>query len=119
MLQQGVLDGDETSAWQNTISIIRSALLLTVTERQRDRAEALFGQARVVIGDAVQRAQIARQLQAARQSSLLRDIGQALITTSDVDRLAGILAERLPKLDIRSAYLALYDDQVNPLDTSI
>ena len=118
MLQQGVLDGDETSAWQNTISIIRSALLPTLTDRQRDRAEALFGQARVVIGDAVQRAQIARQVQAERQSSLLRDIGQALITTFDVDRLADVLAERLPKLDIRSAYLALYDNPDNPLELS-
>jgi DNA-binding LacI/PurR family transcriptional regulator len=40
MLQQGVLDGDETSAWQNTISIIRSALLPTLTDSQQDRAEA-------------------------------------------------------------------------------
>jgi hypothetical protein len=116
MLQQGTLDGDETSAWQNTISILRRELLPTLSDSQRLLAEALFGQARVVIGDAVQRAQIARQLQAERQSSLLRDIGQALITTFDMEGLADVLAARLPELGIRSAYLALYD---NPADNPL
>jgi signal transduction histidine kinase/DNA-binding LacI/PurR family transcriptional regulator/AraC-like DNA-binding protein len=118
MLQQGTLDGDETSAWQNTISILRSELLPTLSDSQRLQAEALFGQARVVIGDAVQRAQIARQLQAERQSSILRDIGQALITTFDVEGLADVLAARLPELGIRSAYLALYDKPADPLSAS-
>ncbi|MEZ4645635.1 MAG: substrate-binding domain-containing protein [Chloroflexota bacterium] len=118
MLQQGTLDGDETSAWQNTISILRCELLPMLKDKQRIQAEALFGQARVVIGDAVQRAHIARQLHAERQSSTLRDIGQALITTFDVDRLAAVLAEQLPELGIRSAYLALYDNPADPLSTS-
>jgi signal transduction histidine kinase/DNA-binding LacI/PurR family transcriptional regulator/AraC-like DNA-binding protein len=115
MLQQGTLDGDETSAWQNTISILRRQLLPTLADGRRLLAEALFGQARVVIGDAVQRAQIARQLQAERQSSLLRDIGQALITTFDIEGLTGVLAARLPELGIRSAFLSLYDRPDNPL----
>ncbi len=72
----------------------------------------------MVIGDAVQRAQIARQLQAERQSSTLRDIGQALITTFDVEGLADVLAARLPELGIRSAYLALYDKPADPLSAS-
>ena len=118
MLQQGTLDGDETSAWQNSVSILRRELLPTLTDGQRLQAEALFGQARVLIGDAVQRAQIARQLQAERQSSLLRDIGQALITTFDVDSLADVLAAQLPELGIRSAYLALYDNPGDLLATS-
>ncbi len=40
MLQQGTLDGDETSAWQNTISILRSELLPTLSDSQRLQAEA-------------------------------------------------------------------------------
>ncbi len=118
MLQQGTLDGDETSAWQNTISILRCELLPALNKSQRIRAEALFGQARVVIGAAVQRAQIAQQLQAMRQSGALRDIGQALSTTFDTEKLADVLAERLPELGIKSAYLALYDNPAEPLTTS-
>ena len=87
-------------------------------ESEQRRAEALFGQARVVIGETVQRVQIARQLQTMRQSSALRDIGQALITTFDVDGLSDVLVARLPELGIRSTYLALYDNQTTPLTTS-
>lgn len=109
MLQQGILDGDETAAWQNAISILRCELLPFLPVQQRAPAEALLGQARVVIGDAVQRAHISRQLQAERQSSILRDIGQALISTFDVDGVVDVLADRLPELGIRSAYLALHE----------
>lgn len=110
MLQQGVLDGDETAAWQGVISILRRELLPVLDDQQQLWAEGLFGQARVVIGEAIQRAQIARQLHGERQNNLLRDIGQALITTFDVDRLADVLAERLPDLGIESCYLALYEN---------
>ncbi|NJN54139.1 MAG: LacI family transcriptional regulator [Anaerolineae bacterium] len=111
MLQQGVLDGDETAAWQGAISVLRRELLPVLNATQQLRAEGLFGQARVVIGEAIQRAQIVRQLHGEHQNHLLRDIGQALITTFDVDRLADVLAERLPDLGIESCYLALYEPQ--------
>lgn len=115
MLQQGVLDGDETAAWQGAISVLRRELLPVLNDRQQLRAEGLLGQARVVIGEAIQRAQIGRQLHVERQNNLLRDIGQALITTFDVDRLADVLAERLPDLGIKSCYLALYE---NPAEST-
>lgn len=118
MLQQGVLYGDETAAWQGVISVLRRELLPTLDHRAHLRAEDLFGQARVVIGEAVQRAQISRQLQAERQTQVLRDIGQALITAFDVDRLAGVLADRLPELGIESCYLALYENPGESLEWS-
>jgi signal transduction histidine kinase/DNA-binding LacI/PurR family transcriptional regulator/AraC-like DNA-binding protein len=118
MLQQGVLDGDETAAWQGAISVLRRELLPALDARTQLRAEDVFEQARVVIGEAVQRAQIARQLQAERQNRVLRDIGQALITTFDVDKLADVLAARLPGLGIESCYLALYEDPAHPTEWS-
>ncbi len=115
MLQHGVLDGDETAAWQAAISVLRRELLPTLAPAMQHRAEDLFGQARVVIGEAVQRAQIARQLQAEQQNRVLRDIGQALITAFDVSKLADVLSERLPDLGIASCYLALYDEPTRSL----
>ena len=115
MLQHGVLDGDETAAWQAAISVLRRELLPTLVPALQMRAEDLFGQARVVIGEAVQRAQIARQLQAEQQNRVLRDIGQALITAFDLAKLADVLSERLPDLGIASCYLALYDDPATSL----
>lgn len=109
MLQQGVLDGDETAVWQGAISVLRRELLPALDTPTQLRAEDLFSQARVVIGEAVQRAHIARQLQAAYQNAALRDIGQALITTFDIAKLADVLAEQLPNLGMKSCYLALYE----------
>jgi signal transduction histidine kinase/AraC-like DNA-binding protein len=114
MLQQGVLDGDETAAWQCAISELRRDLLSALDDRRRLRAEDLFGQARVVIGEAIQRSQNTRQLQTEHQTEILRDLGQELITTFDVDKLADVLAERLVNLDIKSCYLACFE---KPMET--
>lgn len=118
MLRQGVLYADETAAWQDVISVLRRELLPALDGQTRWQTEDLLGQARVVIGEAVQRVQISRQLQAERQTRALRDIGQALITTFDVDKLADVLAERLPDLGIESCYLALYENPTDSLEAA-
>lgn len=118
MLQQGILDGDETAAWQNAISVLRQEILSALDTPTQLRAENLFGQARVVIGEAIQRAQIARQLQIERQNRALRELGQALITTFDVDKLVNVLTERLPDLGIESCYLSLYQAPAESLEWS-
>ncbi|GAB4581095.1 MAG: substrate-binding domain-containing protein [Anaerolineales bacterium] len=116
MLQRGTLDGDETAAWQSAISVLRRELLPALDAGAKLRAENLFGQARVVIGEAIQRAQIARQVQADRLNSTLRDIGQGLITTFDLEKLGRVLAERLPELGIKSCYLALFENPALSLE---
>jgi signal transduction histidine kinase len=118
MLQQGVLDGDETAAWQSAISVLRREMLPALEIQRWLQAENLFGQARVVIGEAIQRAQSARQLQEERQSQALRDIGQALITAYDIDALGEILAERLPELGIGTCYMALYENPSESIEWS-
>jgi signal transduction histidine kinase/AraC-like DNA-binding protein len=65
-----------------------------------------------------QRAQAYRQLQTERQAETLREIGQALITTFDMDKLSNVLAERLPSLGIASCYLALYENPPSSLGQS-
>lgn len=97
MLQQRAPDRDETVAWHAAIALLRRWSVSAFSEHRRLQAEDLFGQARLIVGEAAQRTQIARQLQAERQAETLREIGQALITTFDVDRLADVLAERLPR----------------------
>lgn len=110
-------DGD-VAEWQTAISTLRRHVLPHLDERARSRAEDLLGQARVLIGETAQRAQAYQQLQAERQSETLREIGQALITTFEVGKLADVLAERLPTIGIASCYLSLYENPAQSLEQS-
>lgn len=118
MLKQGKLDGDETAAWQTAISVLRRNLLPVFDVEQKIRAEDLFGQARVVIGEAIQHAQSIQQVEIERQNRLLGDLGQSLITTFDVEKLTDVLTKRLPGLGIHSCYLALYERDAEPPDSA-
>ena len=118
ILQQRGLDGDEAVAWHTTVARMRQWALPGLDDRELLLAENLFGQARLAISDGAHRAHIARQFQAERRAELLRDIGQALITTFDLDGLADALIDSLPRLGIASCYLALYEDSTAPLEWS-
>ena len=115
MLKQGALGSDEAAAWQMSVSVMRSNLTQVLSEEQHERAENLFGQARILIGEAIQHAQALRQVQQRRNDRLLRDLGQELITTFDLEKLSEVLVSRLPDLGIQSCYLATYE---NPKKTT-
>jgi hypothetical protein len=85
ILRQTIAMDSDVAAWQTAISMVRRHALPYLDGQARSRAEDLFGQARVLIGDTAQRAQAVHQLQAERQAETLREIGQALITTFDVE----------------------------------
>jgi signal transduction histidine kinase/DNA-binding LacI/PurR family transcriptional regulator/AraC-like DNA-binding protein len=100
--------------WQNAISILRRCALGHVTNTER--VEALISQARVVVVEAVQRAQAYAQWRANRSAETLRETNRALLTTFDVKQLTDVLAERLPALGIPSAYLVTYEQ---PTDAEV
>ncbi len=76
---------------------------------ERAALEALFGQARVVVSEAEQRARSYWQWQAERQAEDLRETNRALLTTFNIHQLGDVLFEHLPGLGIPSAYLVLYE----------
>lgn len=108
----------ELTDWQGTISGLRRRVLPLLTPGTFSRAEDLLGQARVMIGEAAQRDQAYRQLQVGRQAETLREIGQALITTFDIDKLTQALVDKLPAIGIASCYLALYESPAASLETA-
>ncbi len=116
VLEEAARHGTDVSDWQDTVSLLRRCVLPHLNEEQHVQVEDLFGQARVLIGEAAQRTQAYRQLQAERQSDMLREIGQALITAFNVEKLADVLAERLPALGIASCYVALYENPALSLE---
>ena len=114
ILRQELAAGGDIEVWQQVLSTLCRHRLsyLSIDETgtsSRDRVDILWLQAQVMIGEVRQRVQALEQLQAARQAEALRELGQALITTFDIERLADMLAERLPEIGIASCYLALYE----------
>jgi signal transduction histidine kinase/AraC-like DNA-binding protein/CheY-like chemotaxis protein len=118
VLGQSATVGTDLAAWQGLISALRRRALPYLAPSARSLAEDLFGQARVVVSETTQRMQIFLQWQSERQTALLQEIGQALITTFDIAKLADVLAESLPRLGIASAYLALYEQPTFSLEYS-
>ena len=104
-----VATGQPLSIWQDIISVLRHRLFSFLTDKTWRYAENLWGQARVLIGDAKDRTQALKQVQRNQQIRVSDDIGQLLITTFDLQQLAEVLAENLPRLEIPSAYLVLYE----------
>ncbi len=114
ILEQAMHSGHDIVHWQNAISILRRWVLGYAPNSEN--VETLISQARVVVEEAVQRAQAYSQWQADREAESLRDTNRALLTTFDVTQLTDVLAERLPALGIPSGYLVTYEQ---PTDAEV
>lgn len=111
ILRQVTQDGDDISRWQDVISTLRHHLHPSSGDPDLSiRAEDLWHQARVFVGEAMRKAVAYRQLQADQQNITVRIFGQALVTTFEFATLLNIIAERMPPLGIPACYLALYED---------
>ena len=115
VLRTVMASGGDVLAWQGAISTLRrhtrpyldsgvahNAALL--------RAEDLWEQGRVIVGEAAHQAQLRTQAQAEQRAQALRALEQTLATTTGTDEIADALAERLPALGIPSCYLSLYEN---------
>jgi PAS domain S-box-containing protein len=108
--------GRDLTAWQDAISALRREALpyLTGNEKALLQAENLWQQARVVIGDLAERVRASRALQADLQMQALREVGQALTTSFDLDKVTDVVSARLPPLGIPRCYLSLYENPEAP-----
>jgi len=116
MLARTAAAEGDVGAWQHAVSVIRRRVLPCVMNDPRRwmRFEDVWQRVRVMIADAVEREQRALRGQAERAAGILTDTSESLITSFDVESLPRALADRLPALDIGSAYVALYEGRGNP-----
>jgi signal transduction histidine kinase len=77
----------------------------------RSVAEDLLQQARVLIGNIIERVQGQHRLRAERWARTLSETGEALITTFDVVALMNGISVQFPHLQITSCFIALYENQ--------
>ncbi|MBN1667442.1 MAG: substrate-binding domain-containing protein [Anaerolineales bacterium] len=99
----------DLSVWQETFTTLRAALLPGLSDpANRAQAENLIQLARFVLAEQIQRRQANNRLQAQRQETALRILGQALNDATDTGALLNLLAGQLPGLDIPAAQIVLY-----------
>ncbi|MFZ6027773.1 MAG: LacI family DNA-binding transcriptional regulator, partial [Chloroflexota bacterium] len=110
ILQDEILAERDISEWQNVVSTLREQALPALKKSGLQLAENLWHQARVLIGEMSQRAQVRYGMKNANQNTLLRQIEEKLVASFDLQDLFDVLAENLPKLGIPSCYLSLYED---------
>ncbi len=110
ILHQVAAEGGDVAVWQGAVSVLRRyALPYLKEEKASARAEDLWQQARVMIAEISQRAEAYRRLQAEQQAVALREIGEATITTVEMEGLMDVVAKRLPRLGIPRCYVSLYE----------
>jgi DNA-binding LacI/PurR family transcriptional regulator/GAF domain-containing protein len=115
ILRQTIATSGEIEGWDQVVSVLRRQALPCLRDSEELlRAENLWQQARVLIGKTAQRMQGYRQILSEQRMNVLREIGAELVTTFDTQSLMDVLARQLPRLDIPSAYLALYKDPQQP-----
>ena len=120
MLARTAAAEGDVGAWQHAVSVIRRRVLPCVMSDPRRwmRFEDVWQRVRVLIADASEREQRALRGQAERAAGILTDTSESLITSFDVESLPRALADRLPALDIASAYVALYEGHGRPAPES-
>ncbi len=110
LLCQVMAAGGNVADWHAVLSMLRRHMLPCLSSTEALRAEDLWQQARVMLGETAKRAEMHRTWREMQQTWLLEEIEGTLITTFDVTGLMDVLAERLPGLGVPSCYVSLYED---------
>ncbi len=114
VLLQVIAAGGDVADWHAVLSALRRHVLPCLDSAKVLRAEDLWQQARLMLGETAKRVEMHQTWQKTQQARMLGEIEGALITTFDLTGLMNILIERLPRLGIPSCYVALYEDPAAP-----
>jgi GAF domain-containing protein len=110
-LRGAIRDDYNVNRWHSVLSALRRHALscLTQSDLVIYRAEALWTQACVLVGERALQVQARQHALQMHQVQALRELRQSLTTEADVAGLLDAVADHLPRLGIRRCYLALYD----------
>jgi signal transduction histidine kinase/DNA-binding LacI/PurR family transcriptional regulator/AraC-like DNA-binding protein/CheY-like chemotaxis protein len=117
-LDQAMRAQAEIYRWHNVLSALRRYVLPALSCTAVASVETMLAQGHIVISEAVQRAQAYQRWQAERQNEILRQAILALLTAVNLEHIAKVLIEFLPRLGIPGAYLALYENPAESLETA-
>jgi PAS domain S-box-containing protein len=107
LLHQTGQMGGPVNAWQAVISALRHFILPYLDQKTRPLCENLWNQARVLIGEAAERAQLTRLIEQEQRTARQRELMNALIASDNVQQMMDRFAAALPGLNIPSCYVVL------------
>ena len=102
--------GRDVGIWQGAISVLQRRVAPHLENEPARRMWAVLDPARVLLGEIATQAAMAARAASEKRSTSLGQLVTRLSTMFDVQGLVEVLADGLPKLDIPSGYLALYED---------
>jgi signal transduction histidine kinase/DNA-binding LacI/PurR family transcriptional regulator/ActR/RegA family two-component response regulator/HPt (histidine-containing phosphotransfer) domain-containing protein len=115
VLQEVVAAGSDLSLWHGVLSALRRFVLPFLSSpSSQAQAEELWQQARLLLGEAIERRVAARYLDEQTQRDHVAQLGLQMATTFDVPLLMDLLAENLPGLGVKAGYIVRYEGQLHP-----
>ena len=107
--------GHEVTTWHNLVSTFRKYALGGITDHTvMLRAENLFQQARMLVGELSQRAQAIRRLQFVQQEEALGNLGFSMAPAMTLDEIGGAISKNFPMLGLDRWYVMFYRDVSAP-----
>jgi DNA-binding LacI/PurR family transcriptional regulator/C4-dicarboxylate-specific signal transduction histidine kinase len=112
--------GKDLNPWHGVVSALRQHALrcLAGNPDYQMRAENRLHEARRILGVAVERAQAQQRLRIERRARMLSRAAESLITAFDVESLVRSVELLMPRLEIPSCYLSLYEGVCMPAEHS-
>jgi DNA-binding LacI/PurR family transcriptional regulator/signal transduction histidine kinase len=111
-------DHDSTT-WHNVISTFRKYALGGISSNTTMlRAENLFQQARMLVGELSQRAQAFHRLQFQQQEEILGNFGFSMAPAMTLEDIGDAISEHFPALGLKRWYVMFYSDVSAPNSVS-
>jgi signal transduction histidine kinase/DNA-binding LacI/PurR family transcriptional regulator len=107
LARESMRAGEELESWWRVLSALHH-------QADGPRAAKVVRQAELLLTETAARHWHYTQVLTEKRNQIVREVGQRLITASDVDELADALAETLPTLGIPGCYLAAYQPGADP-----
>ena len=108
-------NGFDSTSWHNVISTFRKYALGGITSTTTMlRAENLFQQARLLVGELSQRAQAYRRLQFERREEALNNFSFSMAPAMSLEEIGGAISKNFPLLGFKRWYVMFYSDVSAP-----
>ncbi len=121
LVQVSVRHGERVENWWRVLYALRRLTAdPAASAGDITRAEDVWLRAQMLLNETAERHRRYGTVLAEKRNQIVREVGQRLITASDVAELAGTLAEELPRVGIPDCYLASYEyESVGPAGDAV